>query len=174
MELLESGYFGKLEQYRGYMENDKYIITWCQGHLYRKQTPREIDEVRGLKFSIDPSFDYAQPDLPSLVKEIPDVIPDKDPQSTMWKVKKDALEAVRKCFSRKDYDEIILMGDPDAEGQKINTDVIRYNKQLIRSGVTYSRFWLTYSYKNYDVVKEAFENREPASNLKYMNLLYSC
>lgn len=174
MELLESGYFGKLEQYRGYMENDKYIITWCQGHLYRKQTPREIDEVRGLKFSIDPSFDYAQPDLPSLVKEIPDVIPDKDPQNTIWKVKKDAIEAIRKCFARKDYDEIILMGDPDAEGQKINTDVIRYNKQLIRSGVTYSRFWLTYSYKNYDVVKEAFENREPASNPKYMNLLYSC
>ena len=28
----------------GYIENDKYVITWCVGHLVEMVYPEEVDE----------------------------------------------------------------------------------------------------------------------------------
>jgi DNA topoisomerase len=173
-ELQHSGFFGKLTSKDGYMENDQYIITWCQGHIYRKQDPSEINPIYGLKYSPQDKFDYELPSLASEVKHIPNIkkkyANDKD---TMYPTRKKSLDAIKTCLKRKDYDEIILAADPDAEGERIHTDVIRYNKSLIRSGVTFSRFWNPLSYQNSSTVKTAFDGRQPAGEKKFRNLLKS-
>ncbi len=106
----------------GLIENDKYCITWCVGHLVEMLYPE----------SYDPKLKkWALKDLPFLPDDyLYDVIPN---------VKKQ-YESVKNCLHRKDIDLVLWAGDSGREGQVIE-ELIRM-KSGVREGLTEKRVWI--------------------------------
>ena len=93
---------GVTNKENGYMENDKWIITWCLGHLVSLVQPEEIDD-RMKQWSMDT--------LPFLPKEYKyDVI--HDPEHRCEK----QFNIIKKLYNRKDIGCIYYAGDPAREG----------------------------------------------------------
>lgn len=172
-ELLESKVFGdakSFSQKNGYIENQKFIIVWCAGHLYKQLEPREINEDYGLKFSLQSSFDYHMSSLHEEANYVPYDKP-KNKNDTFYKEVKRRLEAIKEVLKRRDYDEIILAADADDEGERIHSDPIKYNRKLLPKNIIYSRFWNTGSYKSSSAVKKSFDERKSITESKYRNRL---
>lgn len=89
---------GVTERNDGYMENDKYIITWCIGHLIEMAYP-EVYDPEMKKWDVD-----TLPFLPE--KYIYQVIPD---------VKKQ-FNIIKRIYNRNDIGCIYYAGDPGREG----------------------------------------------------------
>ena len=106
----------------GLIENDKYCITWCVGHLVEMLYPE----------SYDPKLKkWALKDLPFLPEDyLYDVIPN---------VKKQ-YESVKNCLHRKDIDLVLWAGDSGREGQVIE-ELIRM-KSGVRDGLVEKRVWI--------------------------------
>lgn len=174
-ELLESNYFGKpasFKSHNGYIENDKFIIIWCAGHLYRLADPNEINPDYALKFSVQDNFDYHIPELKNEVFGKAYTKP-RTQTDTFYKEVIKRLDAIIHALSRKDYDEIIFCADPDDEGEKIHSDPVKYNKKIVNKNIKFTRFWNVGSYKSSVAVQKAFENRESISEDKYKNRLHA-
>ena len=85
----------------GYIENDKYIITWCVGHLVTLSYPEKYDPALK-KWEMD-----TLPFLPDEYKyEVIDGV-------------KEQFEVVKKQLNRLDVTEIINCGDAGREGEFI-------------------------------------------------------
>ena len=179
--IFSSKFFGDTKTFdrkNGYYENDKYIFVWCVGHLYKQISIDAINESYKLKYKLDSNFDYTMPNLINEVVYIPDNKENpKQKSSTIWKIKANQLEVIKSILKRTDYDEIILMADADDEGERIHTDPIKYNKPLLsrKNGnpVVITRFWNTGSYKSYDSVKKAYDDRKKVNEPKFKNRLAS-
>ena len=97
----------------GYLENDKWIITWCYGHLVTLSYPQKYDEKYS-KWNID--------DLPFL--------PEKYKYEVIANVKKQ-FYTIKDLYHRDDISTIYLAGDPAREGITIQSYVLQqagYNK----------------------------------------------
>ena len=102
---------GKFEKNDGYFENDRYIVSFAYGHLFKL---KDINDYigqktlwRDIKLPFIPEFEFR------LKKD---------------KGIKEQFSILKKLIQRKDVDEIVNCGDADREGQLI-VDLIIKNSQ---------------------------------------------
>lgn len=153
-------------------ENDKFIFLWCAGHLYAEEELENLNPSYVLKFRVQTDFDYKMPNLINEMHLVEDV-KKKSKDDTIAALKERLLNNIKKTLKRKDYDEIILAADADAEGERIHYNPIEFNKHLIPKDCKITRFWNTGSYKSLESVKNAYNNRQDIKTPKYVNLLGS-
>jgi DNA topoisomerase-3 len=106
----------------GYIENDKYVITWCVGHLVEMVYPEEYDE-KYKKWRLE--------DLPFLPREYKyNVIPNVSKQ----------YGVVHGMLHREDIDTVYWAGDAGKEGQTIEENIRKFGG--VRDGMTELRVWI--------------------------------
>lgn len=108
--------------HKGYIENDKYVITWCVGHLVEMVYPEKYDE-KYKKWKLE--------DLPFLPKEYKyDVIDAVNEQYTV----------VHGMLQREDIDVVYWAGDSGKEGQTIEENIRNFGG--VRDGMKELRVWI--------------------------------
>ena len=112
---------GCREKKNGYIEGDKYVVTWAIGHLVRLKMPEEYDP--GLK-------KWRTEDLPV----IPDKMQLKPVESTAAQFK-----IVQELYNRKDIGEVISATDAGREGELI----FRYIYELVGCTKPVKRLWIS-------------------------------
>ena len=106
----------------GYIENDKYVITWCVGHLVGMVYPESYDE-KYKKWKLE--------DLPFLPKDYKyDVIKEVAKQYTI----------VHGMLHREDIDRVYWAGDAGKEGQTIEENIRNFGG--VREGMEELRVWI--------------------------------
>lgn len=106
----------------GYIENDKYVITWCVGHLVGMVYPESYDE-KYKKWKLE--------DLPFLPKDYKyDVIKDVAKQ----------YDIVHGMLHREDIDRVYWAGDAGKEGQTIEENIRNFGG--VREGIEELRVWI--------------------------------
>ena len=130
----------------GYIENDKWVITWAIGHLLELSYPEKYDE-KYKSWNID--------DLPFLPEDykyepIPAV--------------KGQLKTVCELLNRKDIDTVMNAGDSAREGELIQRIIYRHSKV---SGKKMLRIWID-SMTDEEILK-GIKNARPAAEF---DLLY--
>lgn len=94
----------------GYLESDKWIITWCVGHLVTMSYPEKYDEK--LKY-------WRLDTLPFIPKEYKyEIIPSVEKQ----------FNIIKQLLQREDIDEIYNAGDSGREGEYIQRLVLMMAK----------------------------------------------
>ena len=113
---------GVTERKDGYLESDRYIITWCVGHLVTMSYPEKYDE-KLKKWSLDT--------LPFLPEDyLYEVIP---------KVAKQ-FNVIKKLYHRDDVARIYYAGDSGREGAYIQALVRQ--EAGVRSGIEERVVWI--------------------------------
>ena len=93
----------------GYIENEKYIVTWAVGHLIGLKMPEEHNSaLKEWKMSTLPLIF----DIDDSLKVLPDT--------------KKQFEIVKKLIHRPDVDYLINAGDAGREGYLIQSWIYRY------------------------------------------------
>lgn len=110
------------EKHDGYMENEKWIVTWCVGHLVTMSYPERYDPA--LKM-------WSLNDLPFL--------PDQYRYEVIDGVKKQ-FGIVKKLLNRSDIDVIYNAGDSGREGEYIQRLV--YNMAGWNKSAKMLRIWI--------------------------------
>ena len=106
----------------GYIENEKYVITWCVGHLVEMVYPEEYDE-RYKKWRLE--------DLPFLPRDYKyNVIPAVSKQ----------YDVVHAMLHREDIDTVYWAGDAGKEGQTIEENIRNFGG--VRHGMKELRVWI--------------------------------
>ncbi|MBQ2901695.1 MAG: topoisomerase C-terminal repeat-containing protein [Agathobacter sp.] len=106
----------------GYIENDKYVITWCVGHLVGLVYPESYDE-KYKKWRLE--------DLPFLPRDYKyDVIKDVAKQ----------YDIVHGMLMREDIDRVYWAGDAGKEGQTIEENIRNFGG--VREGMEELRVWI--------------------------------
>ena len=106
----------------GYIENDKYVITWCVGHLVEMVYPEEYDE-KYKRWRLE--------DLPFLPEEYKyNVIPNVSKQ----------YDTVHRMLFREDIETVYWAGDAGKEGQTIEENIRRFGG--VRPGIKELRVWI--------------------------------
>lgn len=106
----------------GYIENDKYVITWCVGHLVEMVYPEEYDE-KYKRWRLE--------DLPFLPEEYKyNVIPNVSKQ----------YDTVHRMLFREDIETVYWAGDAGKEGQTIEENIRRFGG--VREGMKELRVWI--------------------------------
>ena len=106
----------------GYIENDKYVITWCVGHLVGMVYPESYDE-KYKKWKLE--------DLPFLPKDYKyDVIKEVAKQ----------YDIVHGMLHREDIDRVYWAGDSGKEGQTIEENIRNFGG--VREGMEELRVWI--------------------------------
>jgi len=106
----------------GYIENDKYVITWCVGHLVGMVYPEAYDE-KYKKWRLE--------DLPFLPKDYKyDVIKEVAKQ----------YDIVHGMLMREDIDRVYWAGDAGKEGQTIEENIRNFGG--VREGMEELRVWI--------------------------------
>ncbi len=123
---------GDMRKGSGFLENDKYIVTWAFGHLFSLcDIESYTGGERGKKWTMD--------GLPCFPEEFRfELKKDKDKNETDSGVKKQ-FELIKTLCLRPDVDTIVNAGDADREGEVIVRLCIR------ETGVTgkpVKRLWL--------------------------------
>lgn len=113
---------GVTGRHDGYIENDKYIITWCVGHLVTMSYPEKYD-----------------PDLKSWKLDTLPFLPDKYKYEIIKDVK-DQFKVVKECLNRSDVDVIYNAGDSGREGEYIQRLV--YSMAGWNKKATMKRVWI--------------------------------
>lgn len=131
----------------GYIENDKYIITWCIGHLIALAEPSAYDE----KYS---KWNYE--DLPIIPEQFKYVI---------YKDKNKQFKVIKNLMQRKDIAEIVNACDAGREGELIFRLV--YNTAGCKK--TMKRLWI--SSMEESAIRESFDNLKDGK--EFDNLYYS-
>ena len=107
---------------KGYIENDRYVITWCVGHLVEMVYPEKYDE-KYKKWRLE--------DLPFLPKTYKyDVIGDVAEQ----------YRIVNGMLHREDIDVVYWAGDSGKEGQTIEENIRNFGG--VRDGMKELRVWI--------------------------------
>jgi len=130
----------------GYIENDKYVITWCVGHLVGMVYPESYDE-KYKKWKLE--------DLPFLPRDY----------------KYDVIENVRKQYDivhgmlhREDIDRVYWAGDAGKEGQTIEENIRNFGG--VREGMEELRVWI--DYQTEEEILRGIQEAKPMSD--YANL----
>ena len=131
----------------GYIEGNKYIVTWALGHLVTLADPETYDK----KYK---SWDMS--DLPILPKDLKTVV-----------IKKSAKQfnTVKAQLNRKDVNEVIIATDAGREGELVARWII--DKAHIKKPI--KRLWISSSTDK--AIKEGFTKLKDAK--EYNNLYYS-
>lgn len=130
---------GRFQKKEGYLENDKYVITWALGHLAELAEPEDYDE--SLK----------KWDLKTL-PIIPENFRLKPNPRTIKQFK-----IVKELVNRPDIEQLICATDAGREGELI----FRYIYRLTGCRKPYKRLWL--SETTPAAVKKGFENLRPGT-----------
>lgn len=136
---------GKFEKNEGYFENEKYIVSFAYGHLFKL---KDIDDYMGHKTL------WSDIELP--------FIPEFEFSVKKDKGVKEQFSILKKLMQRKDVDEIINCGDADREGQLI-VDLIIENSHENKS---IKRLWLPEQTEQ--SIRREMNNLQ--DNKKYKNL----
>ena len=131
----------------GYIENGKYIISWCVGHLVAAAFPEEYDA----KYS---KWNYA--DLP--------IIPDNF-KYKIYGDKQKQFKVVKSLMTGKNVSEVINACDAGREGELI----FRLVYDMANCKKPIKRLWIS-SMEN-TAIREGFENLKDGG--EYDNLYYS-
>ena len=117
------------EKSNGYYENDKYIITWCFGHLFKLKDIGDYEGLNNISWE-----DIALPFLPNPFEL--KYNPGRNEEEGEG-IKKQ-VEIIKELISKDEIDEIVHCGDADREGQVIVNEVLEYigNKKKV------TRLWL--------------------------------
>lgn len=106
----------------GYIENDRYVITWCVGHLVEMVYPEEYDE-KYKKWRLE--------DLPFLPGDYKyHVIPGVSRQ----------YDVVHRMLHREDIATVYWAGDAGKEGQTIEENIRKFGG--VREGMRELRVWI--------------------------------
>lgn len=128
----------------GYIEGDKYIVTWALGHLVTLADPEAYDN----KYK-----EWKLEDLPMLPKPLKLVVIKQSGKQ---------FNAVKEQLLRKDVSDIVIATDAGREGELVARWIIekaRVNKPL-------KRLWI--SSQTDKAINEGFRNLKPAA--QYDNL----
>lgn len=128
----------------GYIEGDKYIVTWALGHLVTLADPEAYDN----KYK-----EWKLEDLPMLPKPLKLVVIKQSGKQ---------FNAVKEQLLRKDVSDIVIATDAGREGELVARWIIekaRVNKPL-------KRLWI--SSQTDKAINEGFKNLKPAA--QYDNL----
>ena len=106
----------------GYIEDDRYVITWCIGHLIEMAYPEEYDE-KYAKWDIE--------DLPFLPKKFKYIVKEDT---------KKQFGIVKRLLNRKDVGIIYNAGDSGREGEYIQRLV--YNAAGVEKKKDIRRVWI--------------------------------
>ena len=136
---------GKFEKNEGYFENDRYIVSFAYGHLFKL---KDINDYIGQKTL------WSDIELP--------FIPEFEFRLKKDKGIKEQFSILKKLIQRKDVDEIVNCGDADREGQLI-IDLVIKNSQ---GNKPVKRLWLPEQTE--ETIRKAINNLE--DNFKYRNL----
>ncbi|PGC27434.1 DNA topoisomerase III [Bacillus pseudomycoides] len=131
----------------GYLEGNKYIVTWALGHLVTLADPESYD-IKYKKWNIE--------DLPMLPERL---------KLTVIKQTGKQFNAVKSQLIRKDVTEIIVATDAGREGELVARwiiDKVRINKPI-------KRLWI--SSVTDKAIKDGFANLNPGK--AYENLYAS-
>lgn len=131
----------------GYIEGDKYIVTWALGHLVTIADPEDYDK----KYK-----EWKLEDLPMLPKYLKLVV---------IKQSSKQFYAVKKQMERKDVDEIVIATDAGREGELVARWIIE--KANISKPI--KRLWI--SSVTDKAIKEGFNNLKDGKS--YENLYQS-
>ncbi len=134
----------------GYISNDKYIVSWCLGHLVALAPPDVYDE----KFAVKP---WKMENLP--------IIPDK----WIYQVNKSTekqFSVLKKLMLRSDVSEIVCATDAGREGEGI----FRYVYDKIGCTKPVKRLWT--SSLEESAIRKGFD--ELKSDSEYDNLYKAC
>ena len=130
----------------GYLENEKYVITWCVGHLVEMVYPEVYDE-KYKKWKLE--------DLPFLPRDYKyDVIPAVSKQ----------YDIVHGMLQREDIDTVYWAGDAGKEGQTIEENIRNFGG--VREGMTELRVWI--DSQTEEEIKRGIREAKPMSD--YANL----
>ena len=106
----------------GYLESDKYVISWCYGHLVQMVYPENYDaKYKSWKLE----------DLPFLPKEY---------KYGVVESAKDQYKIVNGLLHREDIDTVYWAGDSGKEGQTIEENIRIYGG--VREGMDELRVWI--------------------------------
>ena len=130
----------------GYMENEKYIVSWAFGHLFKL---RDVDGYVGEKRK------WSEVKLPFF------------PEKFEFDLKNDLgikkqYKILKNLINSKEVDEIVNAGDADREGQIIVDIIIN----TIKTNKKIKRLWLPEQTE--ETIRKAINNLE--DNFKYKNL----
>ncbi|HDK7173557.1 TPA: DNA topoisomerase III [Clostridium botulinum] len=131
----------------GYLEGNKYIVTWALGHLITLSDPESYDE-KYKKWSMDT--------LPMLPKKM---------KTTVIKKTSKHFSEVRKVMIRKDVEELVIATDAGREGELVARwiiDKVGFKKPI-------KRLWI--SSQTDKAILDGFRNLKPGKN--YENLYHS-
>lgn len=128
----------------GYIENDKYVVTWCVGHLVEMLYPEAYD-IKYKKWTLE--------DLPFLPKTYK--------YGIISRVKKQ-YEIVAHMLHRNDIDTVYWAGDSGKEGQTIEENIRNYGG--VRKGMKELRVWID-SQTEEEILK-GIKNAKPMSDYK--------
>lgn len=138
--------FGVSGRKNGYIENDKYVITWCVGHLVEMVYPEEYD-IRYKKWMLQ--------DLPFL--------PETYKYGVIKNVKQQ-YDIVHGLLHRDDIDTVYWAGDSGKEGQTIEENIRNFGG--VRNGMKELRVWI--DSQTEEEIKRGVEQAKPMSD--YANL----
>lgn len=106
----------------GYMEDDRYVISWCYGHLVEMVYPESYD-IKYKTWRLD--------DLPFLPKEY---------QYGVVASAKEQYAVVNSLLHRTDIDRVYWAGDSGKEGQTIEENIRQFGG--VRAGMEELRVWI--------------------------------
>lgn len=121
----------------GYVEDDKYIVSHCFGHLFEQVKPKEMDE----KYAV-----WKLENLPFKFDEV---------KKTVKKDCEKQVKVLETLFKRKDIEEIVDACDADREGEAIYREVYEYTNCRTSA----SRMWIE-SMADNQVIRETFFHRK--------------
>lgn len=130
----------------GYMENEKYIVSWAFGHLFEL---RDVDGYVGEKRK------WSEVRLPFFPEKFEFDLKNDSGIKKQYKVLKNLINS-------KEVDEIVNAGDADREGQIIVDIIIN----AIKTDKKIKRLWLPEQTE--ETIRKAINNLE--DNFKYRNL----
>ena len=130
----------------GYMENEKYIVSWAFGHLFKL---RDVDGYVGEKRK------WSEVKLPFFPEKFEFELKNDSGIKKQYKILKNLINS-------KEVDEIVNAGDADREGQIIVDIIIN----AIKTDKKIKRLWLPEQTE--ETIRKAINNLE--DNFKYKNL----
>jgi len=130
----------------GYMENEKYIVSWTFGHLFKL---RDVDGYVGEKRK------WSEVKLPFFPEKFEFDLKNDSGIKKQYKILKNLINS-------KEVDEIVNAGDADREGQIIVDTIIN----TIKTDKKIKRLWLPEQTE--ETIRKAINNLE--DNFKYRNL----
>lgn len=123
---------GNMKSSRGFMQNDKYIVTWAFGHLF------SLEDIEHYNPLPDGSTKWTMQNLPCFPEKFDFSLRKGTDKKTDEGVKQQ-FELIRELCLRNDIDTIVNAGDADREGEIIVRLCIEHARV---SGKALKRLWL--------------------------------